>query len=320
MLVSSVATRARRHYRAQQLLAVAGVRAVRKAVKASRTPQAAKVAAAGTLATYQAVSALNGARTVAAEFDRSPLTTPTQYAGTTHLGYPVQVPIETVIDRLTGDLDGELERLTNAMLASLDLLVESEIIASGADASSVEIAAEDSRYVRVLTPPSCDRCTILAGRIYRSAERFRRHPKCDCQHWPVGSEDEAREAGLIVDPMEAFERGLVGGSRTLPDGSKGFESGFSAADVRAIQDGADIVTVANAKAGGGRRLGITNAITADMFGRTVYGTTLGTTARAAWRRANPKLPIRLRPESIYAHAKDREDALRLLRLYGYLRP
>jgi hypothetical protein len=29
--------------------------------------------------------------------------------------------------------------------------------------------------------------------------------------------------------------------------------------------------------------------------------------------------VRLRPESIYQFAKDREDALRLLRLYGYIR-
>ena len=31
-----------------------------------------------------------------------------------------------------------------------------------------------------------------------------------------------------------------------------------------------------------------------------------------WRRKNPGLPIRLRPQSIYEHAKDRDDAIRLL--------
>ena len=47
-------------------------------------------------------------------------------------------------------------------------------------------------------------------------------------------------------------------------------------------------------------------------------TTEGTTKRAAWRKANPTRLVRLRPESIYAFAKDREDAIRLLRVYGYL--
>lgn len=318
MLVSSTATRARNHYRTQQKVALAGVRAARKAVKASQGVPAAQTALATTLSTYQFASALSASRTMATEFGRTVLTAPLEYAGTTQLGFPIEAPIETILNRLSTDLEGELKALTDQMLAGLDMFVESEIIAAGADAASVEIFIEDSGYVRVLNPPSCDRCTILAGRIYRSGERFKRHPKCDCQHWPVGSEDEAREAGFILDPMEAFDRGLVGGYRTLEDGSRSFESGFSAADVRAIVDGADIVTVANAKAGGGRRLGITNAITAEMFGRTVKATTSGTTRRAAWRKAHPNLPIRLRPESIYEHAKDREDALRLLRLYGYL--
>lgn len=317
--MSSTATRARSHYRTQQRLALAGVRAVRKAVKASQGVPAAQGAVATTLATYQFASALSASTAMANEFGRTVLTAPLEYVGTTQLGFPVETPIETIVDRLAADLEGELQALTTQMLAGLDMFVESEVIAAGADAASVEIFAEDSEFVRVLNPPSCDRCTILAGRIYKSGERFKRHPKCDCQHWPVGSEDEARRAGLILDPMEAFDRGLVGGYRTLDDGTKSFESGFSAADVRAIVDGADIVTVANAKAGGGRRLGITNAITAEMFGRTIKATSLGTTRRAAWRKANPKLPIRLRPESIYEHAKDRDDALRLLRLYGYLK-
>ena len=64
---------------------------------------------------------------------------------------------------------------------------------------------------------------------------------------------------------------------------------------------------------------MTDAITAELFGRTVNATLAGTTARSEWRRKNPGLPIRLRPQSIYAHAKDRDDALRLLRLYGYLK-
>ena len=305
---TSTLTRARNHYRAQQKVALAGVRAVRRAVTTARTPAAATSAATTTLATYQLASALNGARTMAAEAGRDLLSVPASFAGTTQLGWPIETPIETIVDRLTRDLEQEVQRLTDQMLAGLDLFVQSEIIAAGADAASVEITAgpEWTNYVRVLDLPSCDRCVILAGRIYRDNEGFARHPKCDCQHWPVTSWAEAEAAGLVTDPMVAFERGEV--------------RGLSKADAQAIRDGADIQEIVNAKRGGGRRpAGMTNAISAEIFGRTVKATLEGTTRRAVWRKAHPNLPIRLRPESIYEHAKDRADALRLLRLYGYIK-
>lgn len=303
--MSSPAARARRYYDAQRKVAAAGVRAVRRAARKAETPAAAKASIPTALATYQLASALNGARTTAGELGVAVASTPLSFVGTTALGYPIADPIEKMVDLLTADLDGEWRRLTDEMAKAFDVMVASEITAAGVDAASVELAAEDARYVRVLNLPSCKRCVILAGRIYRSEEAFERHPLCDCEHWVVGSEDEARAAGLILDPMEAFEHGQV--------------RGLSQADERAIRDGADIVTVVNATAGGGRKVGITNAVTADIFGRTVKATTLGTTAKAAWRKANPNLPVRLRPQSIYEHATSHEDALRLLRLYGYLK-
>lgn len=305
---TSTLTRARNHYRNQQKVALLGVRAVRQAVKAAPTPVAATAAVTTTLATYQLASALNGARTMASEAGRDLLSIPAAFAGTTQLGWPIETPIETIIDRLTRDLEQEAQRLTDQMLAGLDLFVQAEIIAAGADASSVEIVAgaEWTNYVRVLDLPSCDRCVILAGRIYRDNEGFARHPRCDCQHWPVESWAAAEAAGLVTDPMVAFDRGEV--------------RGLSLADTRAIRDGADIQEVVNAKRGGGTRpKGMTNAITPEIFGKTVKATTEGTTRRAAWRKAHPNLPIRLRPESIYEHAKDRADALRLLKLYGYIK-
>lgn len=264
-------------------------------------------AATTTLATYQLASALNSARTMAGEAGRAIVTAPAEYAGTTQLGYPIETAIETIIDRLVEELQGKLDRLTTDMLATLDLFVQSEVVASGADAASVEIVAEPdwTNFVRVLVLPSCKRCVGLAGRIYRDLDGFARHPKCDCQHWPVTSWAAAERAGLVTDPMTAFDRGQV--------------TGFSEADARAIRDGADFNAVANTTRSGARRPpGMTNAITAEIFGRTVKATLEGTTKRSEWRRKHPNLPIRLRPESIYEHAKDRDDAIRLLRLYGYL--
>lgn len=320
---TSTLTRARNHYRNQQKIALAGVRAVRKAVKRAQTPVAASSAVTTTMATYQLASALSGARTMAAEAGREVLTVPQAFAGTTQLGWPIETPIETIIDRLAGDLEREAQRLTDQMLAGLDLFVQAEIIAAGADAAAVEIAMEPrwTNYVRVLDLPSCDRCVILAGRIYRDMEAFPRHPKCDCQHWPVDSWEEARAAGLATTPEEAFERDQIKTRQwNKKRGVYELKNSLSIADMQAIRDGADIQEVVNATRGGGRRpKGMTNAISAEVFGRTVKATTEGTTKRAAWRRAHPDLPIRLRPESIYEHAKNREDAIRLLRLYGYLK-
>ena len=306
--MSSTLTRARNHYRNQQRVALAGVRAARRAVKAASTPMAATSSVTTTVATYQLASALNGAQTMAAEAGRGILTAPAAFAGTTQLGWPVETPVSTIIGRLAEEFDAEVNRLTDQMLASLDLFVQAEIIAAGADAASVEIAAgpEWTNYVRVLDLPSCDRCVILAGKIYRDLDGFARHPMCDCQHWPVTSWEEAEAAGLVTDPMQAFEAGQV--------------RGLSKADEQAVRDGADLQEIVNAKRGGGTRpQGMTNAVTAEVFGRTVKATLEGTTKRATWRRLHPDLPIRLRPESIYEHAKDRADALRLLRLYGYIK-
>ncbi len=621
--MSSLATRARKHQAGQAAVALAGVRAVRKAAKKASTAGEAKAATATTLATYQLASALNGARAMAGEFGRDVLTAPLEYVGTTELGYSIGAGINTIVDTIARDLEQEWAALTDDLMASLDRMVFNEVVAAGTDAQSAEVFAEDALYVRVLVPPSCDRCTILAGRTYRSEEAFERHPQCfpagtvvsgpaprgasrrayqgelvvirtaggkklsvtanhpiltdkgwvparllaeggyvvgrasgdrssallipnhdqvpariedlwsagrvgslrrmpvapedfhgdglgssevdvvlldrrlrngqqvalleqsrkqllalgavssvaldrlraskqlalghglaalgpmgslrvagaltgthsigteqgslsratddhlgfyqalanhpalkpgpvrnrvlalatqvggndrgvidglstasrtrwdapgaefstktrsayaglgldlrtrlagqveldrvvevtrvewsghvynltssegwydaegiivsncNCEHWPVGTEEAAKASGLIVDPQEAFDAGQV--------------RGLSKADAQAILDGADFSQVVNAKRAPRRGApGITNAISAEIFGRHVEATLSGTTKRSAWRRANPKLPIRLRPQSIYQHAKDRDDALRLLRLYGYL--
>ena len=56
-----------------------------------------------------------------------------------------------------------------------------------------------------------------------------------------------------------------------------------------------------------------------MFGRRVFVTTEGTTRRgvAGARLGQARTP-RLMPESILEIATDREDAVRLLRRFGYI--
>lgn len=143
-------------------------------------------------------------------------------------------------------------------------------------------------YVRMLNPPSCSRCAVLAGRHYKWNAGFARHPRCDCRHVPA-TEDTAGD--LTTDPGAYFE--------SLPPGEQ--DRIFTGPGAQAIRDGADVAQVVNARRG---------MQPAQLFGQQLRITTAG-----AARRGAP----RLMPESIYQIAgDDRAEALRLLRLNGYL--
>lgn len=55
-----------------------------------------------------------------------------------------------------------------------------------------------------------------------------------------------------------------------------------------------------------------------MNGRDVFVTTEGVTKRGIYGKTRGKKPVRLMPESIVSLATDRADAIRLLKLYGYI--
>lgn len=284
-------SQARKHYEDQRRIALRAVSAVRAAFK--RSPQVPTVARV--VSAYQLASATASARTIASFADSvTPLVRPTAFAGYTSAGFPVTDPLETILASLTTELD----RTAADVLARLDRFVVSEVADAGRAASQAEFVARPdwTNYVRMLNPPSCSRCAVLAGRIYRDLDAFLRHPGCDCVMVPVADWQEAHDEGLISSAEVLFEKGQI--------------RGLSKADTQAISDGADISQVVNAAQG---------MATADVFNqRGLKVTTAGTTKRSAWRKANPNRPYRLRPEAIYANAKDREDAIRLLRLYGYL--
>lgn len=299
---------ARRHYRQQQRIGLAALAALRRLFATNRRPTIPQIAA--TAGTFQLASATLSARTVAGFADDvRPVTNAAQFVGVSSYGFALIEPIIATIDRV---VPAPVEPLpqpwwddAKAFMADLERLFLSEIADAGRTASQVEIVARPDwqNYVRMLNPPSCPRCTILAGRIYRDLDAFQRHPLCDCVMVPVQDWDSAHDAGLVASPAQAFDAGQV--------------RGLSAADARAIADGADMVQVVNATRGLNAP-GITAALRTKVFGRKVKATTEGTTKRAAWRKANPTRLVRLRPESIYEFAKDRDDAIRLLRLYGYL--
>jgi hypothetical protein len=85
-----------------------------------------------------------------------------------------------------------------------------------------------------ISPPSCSRCAVLAGRVYRYSTGFLRHPHCDCTMIPT----TLANPNFVHDPVSLMRRGLV--------------SGLSKADRRAVEAGADfnqVVNVRSTKAG-----------------------------------------------------------------------
>ena len=174
-------------------------------------------------------------------------------------------------------------------------------------------------WTRMLNPPSCGRCVILAGRIAYQREAFDRHPGCDCRNVP-STEDTGDDAR--TDP-HAYLSELSADDQNRALGSK--------ANGQAFRDGADMNQLINAY----RRKG--GVRPAQIHGRNIKYTREGTTrrGRAYWTMSEAqyikdqgvfkdnsmyfrhKSP-RLMPETIYSIAKDSADAKRLLNLYGWI--
>jgi hypothetical protein len=306
-VATPTARQARSHYDRQRQIITAAVIAVRSLFQ-RRRPLAEVV---NTVAAYQYASATASAGTMAAWANAdAPLAVPEIFAGVSSYGFPISEPIVATIDQF---VPAPVEPLPDVwwddareFMASVEQLVASEVADAGRTASQVEFVTRPDwqNYVRMLNPPSCPRCAILAGRIYRDLDHFDRHPGCDCVMIPVQNWEKAHDEGYVSSFDAEFEAGNV--------------RGLSVADARAISDGADPHQVVNATRGL-RAPGVTAALRTELFGHRVKATTDSTTKRAAWRKKNPTRLVRLRPESIYEFAKDRDDAIRLLRLYGYIR-
>jgi hypothetical protein len=63
----------------------------------------------------------------------------------------------------------------------LDMLVHTQVADAARDASSLGVTARPRvSWVRMVNPPCCQRCAVLAGHVYRFSQSFQRHPRCDC--------------------------------------------------------------------------------------------------------------------------------------------
>ncbi|MFG3492996.1 hypothetical protein [Streptomyces sp. NPDC047972] len=235
---------------------------------------------------------------------------PFAFAGVTGAGAPLAeallAPLWTTLGLVAQDVP-----VAHAMArggAVLDIVTRTAIADAGRAADSVGMTARPAvtSYVRVVESGACNRCVVLAGREYGVSKAFARHPRCHCGMEPVTREHRPKpvDAKDLYEQMSAAEK-----KRT-----------FGEAAVKAIDAGADIAQVVNA------RRGMSSAV---VYGQKILKTSEGTTRRGlagqqlrrfdgAGARARSTRP-RLMPEEIYKQADgDRDQAVRLLRLHSYI--
>ena len=195
-----------------------------------------------------------------------------------------------------------VQEAVKAGSASLQLVGMTMVADISRQAASVDIAARPHiGYVRMLNPPSCDRCAVLAGRYYEWNDGFQRHPHCDCLHIPANSKrlTGAQMEGLIQDPYEYFN--------SLDEAMQ--DRLFGKANAQAIRDGADLSQVVNSKRG--------------RSGNNIF-TTEGTTRRGNAYKGLKQGQKRLTPDGIYSQARrfnlSRDETLKLLETHGYILP
>lgn len=153
-------------------------------------------------------------------------------------------------------------------------------------------------YIRMIRGKTCARCAILAGRRYRRATAFRRHPRCDCVHIPAA---EAAD-DWTIDTKNYFNR----------LSSEDQDRIFTKAGAEAIRLGSDPAQVVNARDG---------VYVARAHGDSLLATTTGTSQRGlAGQRLNGE--IRLLPDELFLQAEknnwSREQLVEQLLRFGYL--
>lgn len=187
---------------------------------------------------------------------------------------------------------------------SLDRIVSTQIQDAARVATGVAMV-NDRRtvgFIRMVSASACSRCVILAGTWYRYDAGFARHPNCSCIGMPSSEVITPQTPRELFDAMSPAQLKL---------------SGWSTADVQAINDGADIGQVTNAHR--------------DLRSVSIAGQTLKTTLQGSTRRgfAGQRLgakrgqrAVRLTPESVYAEARrlgwSRNETIQELRRYGYI--
>lgn len=289
------------HTAAQTLLAVEASRLVRSRWRSGMTTDF-DGSWAGVRPAVEAVArasmvgaARNGARLVPAQLEQmgaavapSAVAVPDAFGVQTMLGNDVGQALDSTVIR-TKEAVGRGATPQQALDVGedwLDDLIRSITADANRAAQQVTITATPRMgWVRIVNAPSCQRCAVLSGRWYRHSAGFARHFRCDCTHRPAPQDGSG--TGDVPSPADLAASGGI--------------KDLSKAQAQAIKDGADPIPVINSRRG--------------SSGMT---TTEGTTRRGTFGAANPGRQ-RLTPAGIYRVASDRDEAVTLLRRFGYIR-
>lgn len=181
----------------------------------------------------------------------------------------------------------------------LEMLAHTAIADAGRAATQVQIAATPrAGYVRMVNPPCCQRCAVLAGKWFRFNQGFERHPRCDCVHVPATNGRAPNGFVNEIDPDQI---------RDLTDAQR-----------RAIADGADANQVMNAYRG---RIKDREGLMWTNEG-TSRGGWAGVMQREIQRAHGGAIPKRRpTPDAIYSYADrnglSREGTVKILARSGY---
>lgn len=239
-----------------------------------------------------------------------PTVVPAAFAGLSSSGLPIAALSELVLFRLLADIGAGMSAAdaTARGLRQTLTYAGTEITDAGRTATQAQMITDTrvAGYERVVKLPACDRCIILAGRLYRFSTGFARHPRCDCTMRPVTTR-QYRTADLANHPRALFD--------AMTEAEQ--NSRFGAGNAAAIRAGADLSQVVNARQGAmpvaGRwttRSGTTN--------RGLAGQRMGQLANGGrYRRTQLARPTAGQLITDYG-GRSRDELIAALRRYGYV--
>jgi len=216
-----------------------------------------------------------------------------RFAGASPDGRPLETLLDGALYQAKQNVAAGMSTLAalNTAGGFLQQVVLDSTRRAGLDATSAgyTVRPRVQGWVRMLNPPSCKWCIMLAGKFYRWNSGFRRHDRCDCRHIPT---QEALAGDLTVDPYKYFH--------SLDEGTQ--NRLFGKNDAQALRDGGDIYRVVNIRSRG----------LADDRLKSGTGHTRG------WQARRWGTPSKMTIDDIYAATTDRNEAIKLMRENGFI--
>jgi hypothetical protein len=218
---------------------------------------------------------------------------PARFQGTTSDGRPLENLLHGAVyqAKTKVGMGGSVQTALRESGLWLEDVVIDSVRAANRQAVAAEITARPALmgWVRMLNPPSCKFCIVLAGKWFRWNQGFQSHPECDCRHIPSS---EATAGNLTVDPYAMF----------FNLSEKDQNRTFGQADAQAIRDGADIYRVVNVR---GRGL-------SDSALKRTPGHNRG------WQSRRWDSPSEMTIDDIYLKARTRDEAIDLMARNGFI--